>query len=106
MILNLARRHTLAAGMILALGFSLALGGCGHNAQNSQNGTNQPTTSQPGNTTTTGVTTPGSTTTSTGNNVQDLQNLDNSLNAAFGDLNSDESAATTDYSQMDQGVQP
>ena len=98
-----ARRHTLAAAMILALGFSLALGGCGQNNQHSQNGANQTTTSQPGNTTTTGVTTPGSTNTG---NVQDLQNLDNSLNAAFGDINSDQSAATTDYSQTDQGVQP
>ena len=95
-------RHTLAAaGMIFALGFSLALGGCGRNGVTSQSGANQTTTTQQGGTTTTGST-------PTGNpaDLQDLQNLDGSLNAAFSDLDNDQSAASTDYSSQDQEVQP
>ncbi len=106
-MLTQARRQVLTAGMIFALGFALVLGGCGHLNQSSQNGANQTTTTQPGGTTT-GSTTPGGTTTGGTpiNNAQDLQNLDNSLSAAFSDLEGDRTAATTDYSQLDQGGQP
>lgn len=101
-MLTQARRQLLTAGMIFALGSTLVLGGCGHQHQNSQNGANQTTTTQQGGTTPGGTTTGGTTL----NNVQDLQNLDTSLSAAFSDLEGDRTAATTDYSQLDQGGQP
>lgn len=106
-MLNQTRRHGLAAAaMILALGFSLILGGCGRNNQNGQNSANQSTTPQGTTSTSTPTSGGGSTTGNAASSAQDLQNLSDSLNGIYSDIATDATSATTDYSQLDQEVNP
>jgi hypothetical protein len=95
-------RGLASAAAVVALGFALLLGGCGHNGQNStgNGGGASVTTGRNGTST-------GSTTT-TGNPVavQDLQSLSDSLSADFSDLASEQTNAITDQTGSQQGVQP
>lgn len=113
------RRPFATAGILLALGLSLALGACGKNANQTtttgagpsagQTSTTGSTGGQTGSTGTGQGSTTGSgngQTGSTASAVQDLQNFDASLNDSYNSANSDQSAATVDQSSMDSEVQP
>jgi hypothetical protein len=100
-------RRLAALAMICGLGVSILLGGCGH-LQGSQ------TTGNAGNgNTSTSTSTTGSTTTTTGGGngsgaaqLQDLQNVSNSIDSSMSDLNTDANSALSNWGTQEGQAQP